>query len=198
MTPMGPSSTGSPAARPRGLVASGLKMAAHMTLSGNLTPRVVVIGYGSTLHSDDAAGQRVAEIVQTWNAPDVRAISSVQLLPEHAEALASADVAVFVDAGPVTAHAELRECALAPDAGAALTPHFGDPRALLALSHALYGRWPAATMLVVPGLNFDLGDVLSPAAQRGIADALRRIGDIVDGVRASRTPSAEHSAGGTS
>lgn len=164
---------------------------------GNPPVRVLVIGYGSTLHADDAAGQRVAEMVDAWGAPDVRAIAAVQLLPEHAEALASAEAAVFIDAGPASADDELRELPLAPDSGAALSPHFGDPRALLALSQALYGRHPAATMLVVPGTDFTLGDGLSPVALRGVSAALRRVGDIVEGVRARAAPPTSSAIGGT-
>jgi len=58
----------------------------------------LIIGYGNTLRGDDGAGPRVAEVVAGWSLPNVRAISAAQLTPELAEALAGAEVVIFVDA----------------------------------------------------------------------------------------------------
>lgn len=135
----------------------------------------VVIGYGSTLHSDDAVGCRVAEIVQAWQWPDVWAIAAPQLLPEHTAALAQAELAVFVDA---IDDPEANGCGidrltpnLAPDAAPA-SNHFNSPQNLLALTHKLFGVAPMAYQVAIPGRNFGLGFGLSSVAAHGIETAL--------------------------
>ena len=62
---------------------------------------IVVIGYGNELRGDDAIGPAVAEQVAAWGRPDIRAIATRQLLPELAEDLARASLAIFVDARPL-------------------------------------------------------------------------------------------------
>src|SRR5690242_2835552 len=59
----------------------------------------VVIGYGNDIRGDDAAGPLAARAVAAWGAPGVRALAAHQLTPELAEALAAAELAIFVDAG---------------------------------------------------------------------------------------------------
>jgi Ni,Fe-hydrogenase maturation factor len=59
--------------------------------------------------------------------------------------------------------------------------HTGDPRALLALAAALYGRCPPAWSITAPASRFEFGAELSPAAERGLAAALQRIGDLIAG-----------------
>ena len=51
---------------------------------------IIVIGYGSSLRSDDAAGARAAAAIADWGLPGVRAMDAQQLTPELAEPLSSA------------------------------------------------------------------------------------------------------------
>lgn len=69
--------------------------------------RVIVIGYGNTLRSDDGAGQKVAEILASWHLPQVRSISVHQLTPELAAPIAEAELAIFVDVYQVEVTSEL-------------------------------------------------------------------------------------------
>lgn len=134
---------------------------------------LLVLGYGSTLHSDDGVGQVVAEIVESWRWPGVRAIATLQLLPEHAQAIAEAGAVVFVDAYAAQNAADgIRVSELAPDATQGMSPHYADPRAMLALAQALYGRAPRAWLIAIPGANFELGENLSEQTERGLNAAL--------------------------
>ncbi|MFN8482312.1 MAG: hydrogenase maturation protease [Anaerolineae bacterium] len=137
-----------------------------------VTVAALVIGYGNDLRGDDGIGPRVADAVAAWRRPGVAALPLVQLTPEIAAALASAERVVFVDADarPDAPGVALRPLAAAPDM-AALT-HGADPRALLALCQAVYERCPTAWLLTVPGRRFDLGTPLSPDAEAGVAEAL--------------------------
>lgn len=150
---------------------------------------LLVIGYGSTLHSDDAAGQRVAEAVAQWNLPQVRAITATQLTPEMAEGIAQADNVVFVDAAlrPIKPHKPQRCFGLVRLHSARgvwgadeLGRHYGDPHALLALAKSLYGRSPRAWLITIPGHNFELGETLSPLTQLGVSQALAHIRPLVE------------------
>ena len=58
--------------------------------------------------------------------------------------------------------------------------HAGDPRALLALTKALYGRCPVAWSIAVPASSFAFGAGLSPAAERGLTVALQQIRELID------------------
>ena len=61
---------------------------------------VLVIGYGSTLRSDDGAGPAVAHRVAEWNLPGVTTLTPVQLTPELAGEIAVCDLVLFIDAAP--------------------------------------------------------------------------------------------------
>ena len=138
--------------------------------------KLLVIGYGSTLHSDDGVGQVVAQIVESWRWRGVTAIATLQLLPEHALEIAGAGVVVFVDAYVAQSAAdEIRVSELAPDATQGISPHYADPRAMLALAQALYARAPQAWLIAIPGANFELGEDLSPQTERGLTAALTHL-----------------------
>jgi hydrogenase maturation protease len=140
--------------------------------------RFLVIGYGSALHSDDAAGQRVAQGVARWHFPHVRAIAATQLTPELAEPIARAEAVIFVDAALERREGnEPQRCfdlsrVHATDDARVAEMHDADPRALLALTRLLHGEHPPAWRITIPGTNFDLGEQLSCRTQCGIDQVL--------------------------
>lgn len=133
----------------------------------------LVVGYGNSLRSDDGIGVKVAEIVTDWNLPALQTRSLHQLTPELAADLAGVDLAIFVDAAQEIDSVKLYEIKPADFSG--LRSHFADPRALLSLTQAIYGRCPQAWWLVVPGVDFQIDDRLSTVAQQGILEALVQI-----------------------
>src|SRR4051812_33735392 len=138
---------------------------------------VLVIGYGNTLRGDDAVGPRAASAVASWDLPGVIAKAVPQLTPELAEPLATAHLAIFVDAR-LAAEGELAEVRSIepsdPGPGAALG-HVADPGCLLALAQTAYGTSPRSWLVTVPAADFSLGEGLSPVAERGLEEALRQI-----------------------
>ncbi|BAY27657.1 hypothetical protein NIES2100_74820 [Calothrix sp. NIES-2100] len=137
---------------------------------------IVAIGYGNDLRSDDGIGQRVANTLQLSN---VKSLAVHQLTPELAEILASADLAIFIDACLTSESSEVQVRSLAPDSSGNISGHIADPRSLLALTQVLYGYCPTAWWVIVPGENFNIGDRLSPTAETGIAIALEKIAQII-------------------
>ncbi|MEO1132692.1 MAG: hydrogenase maturation protease [Cyanobacteria bacterium J06639_1] len=136
--------------------------------------RIVTIGYGNALRGDDAIGIRIATTVADWHLPQVRSLAVPQLTPEIADDLHRADLVVFVDAcvDREVCPRGVQLTTLYPVASSHLGDHASDPRSLLALTQALYGRAPQAWWITVPGSNFEVGDRLSPLAERGMARAL--------------------------
>ncbi|MFB2772465.1 hydrogenase maturation protease [Pelatocladus sp. BLCC-F211] len=138
---------------------------------------VIAIGYGNELRSDDGIGQRVAKALHFSN---VKSIAVHQLTPELAEALANTDLVVFIDACLMSESSQVQIESLSPASFNVIAGHTADPRSLLALTQALYGYCPQAWWIKVPGVNFELGDRLSPIAETGVAIALQQITQIVE------------------
>jgi hydrogenase maturation protease len=143
---------------------------------------VLVIGYGNTLRNDDGAGQIVAEIVQSWKIPQVFTLATHQLTPELAENIAHADLVIFVDATITQANSSPSLQLQQLEAKDTITNlgHSGDPRSLLSLAQVLYHTTPLAWWLLIPAVNFDFGENLSPITQQAIKEALAKIKEIIN------------------
>jgi hydrogenase maturation protease len=137
-----------------------------------MNTRLLVIGYGNELRRDDAAGPRVARAVAAWQLPGVEGIAAHQLTPELAERIGEAERVVFVDAGQDD---RVLTRPLESSRAARVLGHTGEPRELLALAEALYGRRPEAWLITLPAPELGFGEGLSAAAERGLAEALRQI-----------------------
>jgi hydrogenase maturation protease len=163
-----------------------------MTMTCTLTATVealrhpiVIIGYGNPLRRDDSIGLRVVTEVARWGLPNVRSLTSQQLTPELAEALAEAEVAIFVDARHSADPEEVTVVSLQPNApGTPQSPfsspgHTSHPSALLALTQVVYGHVPQAWWVQVPAADFGIGEQTSAIAEQGISDALEKIETLI-------------------
>jgi hydrogenase maturation protease len=144
---------------------------------------ILVIGYGNTLRCDDGAGQRVAEIVDGWDLPQVRSVAVHQLTPELAADLATVKLAIFVDV-----YISQDNCAVqVQDLNLDLSPseeiancqlpmgHTAQPRSLLTLTQQVYGASPSSYWILIPGICFEFGESFSDVTNRGIEVALEHI-----------------------
>jgi hydrogenase maturation protease len=124
--------------------------------------RVVVIGYGNSLRGDDGFGRLAAELIEQRHLPGLEVIVSHQLGPELAQPLSEADHAVFLDAEATQRPGVLRAAAVEPHdlAGSSVSHHL-DPGSLIALTRAVYGRTPSATLITAPARNFRHGAAIS-------------------------------------
>lgn len=133
----------------------------------------LVIGYGSELHGDDAAGPVATRAIEAWQLPGVRTKIAHQLTPELAEAVSKARSVLFIDASTAVQESALRP--VDPDASGQFNPHAGSPESILALSKALYEQCPRCWLAAIPASNFELGSPLSQHTAKGIEDALAQI-----------------------
>jgi hydrogenase maturation protease len=150
---------------------------------GRLAPargKILVIGYGNTLRSDDGVGRRVAMAVTLWELPGLESIAVHQLTPELAEPLAAADLAIFVDARLAGGEATVEIRPLGPSGSRGAPGHVSDPQSLLVLARAIYGRHPRTWLVTVPAVDLSLGEDLSSSAERGADEALARIAALIE------------------
>lgn len=125
--------------------------------------KIVVIGYGNTLRSDDGFGPAVAERLQSSVAdPRVRVLSRQLLTVELVADLEPADLCVLVDAvtqghvGAIT----VREIAPEPTEPATLG-HELSAASLIGLTRQICGRAPVCILVSTVAQNMDLGETLS-------------------------------------
>jgi hydrogenase maturation protease len=142
--------------------------------------KLLVVGCGNTLRGDDGAGWLVASAVADWGLPDVQAMAVHQLTPELAVPLAAVDRAIFVDARLAGNEEVCRVELLRIDSPVITLGHVSDPRFVLALCRAVYGRQPLAWSMTIPATNLSLGASPSRSTRRGMEAVLRRIARLAD------------------
>jgi hydrogenase maturation protease len=140
-------------------------------------PRALVIGYGSDLRGDDAAGRAVADAIAGMQLSGVAVRSQPQLTPELAMDMAGCDVVVFVDAD-VDAQ-EVSVTSVDAASGATFMTHHGDPAALLAMVPSV-GELPAAAFVVsIPAHDLGLGTEMSERTRTAVVAAIEVVAGLV-------------------
>ncbi len=136
--------------------------------------KILIIGYGNTLRGDDGVGPRVAEAIGKLNLPDVHTLIYPLLTPELADPVSRAARVIFVDAA-VDAPKKVQWRELQPNESSQLMAHAADPRTLLALARDVFGHVPPAWWLTIPAEKMEFTEELTPAAQRGMDEAIEKI-----------------------
>ncbi len=138
----------------------------------------LVIGYGSELRRDDAAGRRVADAIEQRALPGMRVVSSTQLVPELVEVIAAADRVVFVDASVDVREVTAQQ--VTPQAASGDT-HHATPAELLGLVRSLGLPCPPAFVVEVPASDLALGEGLSADTSAAIDQAVAEVVRLVSG-----------------
>lgn len=141
-------------------------------------PSVLVIGVGSDLRRDDAAGRHVAEAVGARSLPGVEVVTCTQLVPELALPIARAAHVVFVDASLGADEVTVRT--VTPAEGPTGS-HHGTPEDLLGMLGALGFRSPTATLVEVPVADLALGEGLDDETANAAARATDAVVRLVAG-----------------
>jgi hydrogenase maturation protease len=131
--------------------------------------RILIIGYGSELRGDDAAGPIAARALAERG---FEALAVHQLTPELAEPIAAARTVIFLDAHADLPPGEVSVARLSPAAPSQPLEHHASPAGLLRLAREAYGTAPAAWLVGMGGENFELRDGLSAAGRRAVAAAI--------------------------
>ena len=140
----------------------------------------VVIGIGNTLRRDDGAGVEAARrIARAF--PDAPVITAQGLQPEMAEAVASSDVAVFIDASVRTSAVRVTRVSTGGDAPAG-DLHAVTPGGMMAIVQQLYGSAPREALLVeIPAFECGFGEVMSERTLRMIDASVQLVAELLRG-----------------
>lgn len=148
--------------------------------------RVLIIGYGNPLRSDDGFGWHAAEIIasQFRDCPDIHVMSCQQLTPDLSDDLSCAELVVFIDASRTLPPGELKiEELLDQSSGDApytsAFTHHTSPSGLLHLCQDLWGRAPRAFLFTVGAFEYDQGEKLSGPVHRALDSVVSRIATMV-------------------
>ena len=128
-----------------------------------MTGRNLVVGYGNPLRGDDGLGwHAAAALAADPGLADTDVVTRHQLTPELAEDIATARLAVLIDAslGDTPGCVSIREVAPAP--GPSWSHHL-PPEDVVGLARALFGAAPQVFLVTVTGAHFGYGTQLSPA-----------------------------------
>lgn len=149
-------------------------------------PRIVIVGFGNPLRSDDGIGWRVAgEFQSRMNTSRIEAIACRQLMPEMAEKIRDAALVIFVDASVDGSPGESRHHRLRAKVSSDVLSHgptFSHgptPAAFLALAADLYNAAPQAHLFTVCGKCFGYGEGFSPEVARALPSVVAEIEDLV-------------------
>ncbi|MFP4634590.1 MAG: hydrogenase maturation protease [Nitriliruptoraceae bacterium] len=131
---------------------------------------ILVVGVGSPLRGDDAAGRYLVEHLAELELANVATRSVHQLTPELAADWVGRELVVIVDADVEVARPTLRSIERPPVA--ALMSHHSDPAALYATA-ALLGEPPERLeVLSLPAADLALGTELSTLAASAVEQAV--------------------------
>ena len=135
--------------------------------------RILIIGIGNPLRSDDGLGWHIArELSRELPRDDVQVMATQQLTPEVSDFVSRAELVLFIDAAQDGEPGTLRCEPIVPADAPGRHSHSLSPAGVLKLAQELYGRCPAAYLLTIAAESFDTGDSLS-ASVTAAAPALK-------------------------
>jgi hydrogenase maturation protease len=156
--------------------------------------RVLVIGYGNALRTDDGVGWHAARLLAgDPRLAGVVVVAEHQLVPELAFDLSLASLVILLDASTETPAGTVTVRSMAPPGkatsdghtrpdGPVVSPgtssHHVGPEVLLTLARELYGRAPKAVVVSVGVTEMGLGERLTPdveAVLPAVADIVARL-----------------------
>ncbi len=142
-----------------------------------MSDRILVVGYGNALRTDDGLGWHIAErLVDDDRLDGVEVLRCHQLTPELAFDVSDSALVVLVDASTGSAAGTFTIDGVERAGGAATTwSHHLSPSSLVALAHDLYGRSAEVVAVSCGVQSLDVGDQLSPV----VAAALPRMVDAI-------------------
>ncbi len=143
--------------------------------------RLLIIGFGNPLRSDDGFGWYVAqELARTIKHPGIRVIAAHQLMPEMADEARRAQQVVFIDAARDGNPGTVKCTTIKPDQAPVNFSHHLSPAAILRLTADLYDQRPAAQLLTVTGERFELGESMSPSVTAALPQVMAQIRSLVE------------------
>ncbi|HTP68885.1 MAG TPA: hydrogenase maturation protease [Dongiaceae bacterium] len=142
----------------------------------------IILACGNSLRGDDGIAPYLAHrLYGLVREPDTAIVCSHQWLPEQAEDLSRATLAVFIDASLAVPAGEIQVQAVrvAGQLAGGLT-HSVTPSTLMALARDVFGSAPETAFLVtIGGSSFEHGTELSAPVRAAIPPALQQVNELL-------------------
>ena len=144
--------------------------------------RVLVIGIGNPLRSDDGLGWVVADQLSARSEEHLQVLKVHQLTPELAEGISEVDLAIFVDAGAHGTPGTLTCDPVSTSDAHLRFSHDVTPATLIQMSKTLYGRAPSAHLVCVAGKSFEHGESLSAEMVAAVPKVIGKVRELTQSV----------------
>ncbi len=135
---------------------------------------IFVLALGNPLRGDDGVGPVIARELVEALGDEAEVVESHEVLPEHAELLARAEAAVFLDASVAGQPGEVRAGVLVARAPRPAVLHALTPEELVGMARAAFGAAPPAILVTVAGKEFGFVEQLSPEVEAAVPEARAR------------------------
>ncbi|MEP7112942.1 MAG: hydrogenase maturation protease [Ilumatobacteraceae bacterium] len=146
-----------------------------------MTNGVLVVGYGSSLRTDDGLGWHAAQrLAEDPRFVGMSVLQRHQLTPELALDISAAALVILLDASSALPPGKVVvEQVDRADGAAQSWSHHLSPAALVSLSHELYGRAAEVYVVSCGAQSMDIGDRLSPVAEAALPKMLDAVEELV-------------------
>lgn len=152
--------------------------------------KVLVVGYGNPLRSDDSFGWRATEeLQQVISSKEVEFVECQQLCPELADKISKTELAIFIDAATNGVAGAVHCYPVRPakkQEGDSILTHHLDPCTLLGLTEKLYGHAPEAMVVSVTGECFGYGKKLSEPVASSLPGVVRHLSTVIEKRRVAK------------
>lgn len=136
--------------------------------------KILIIGIGNTLRSDDGVGAYVCEKIEKLNLPGTTTNIVQQLQVDMIEEMTLYDHVVLVDAS-TTGDTVLFEPVTEDLGQIASSSHHINASLIITLAKKLYNKNLSLYLCAIPGLNFDTGNTLMNQTENIAEEAIIRI-----------------------
>ncbi len=140
--------------------------------------RILIIGVGNPLRSDDGVGAYVIDTIGQKHTPSVKAVATQQLHLEILEEAVSYEVVVFVDAASQKEDLIFEKVEVSNSTPLVSSHHLSHETFLL-LAKKLYHKNLNLILCSIRGENFDFGEKISPVVLNTAKRAIGLLNDLI-------------------
>ncbi|WP_242360050.1 hydrogenase maturation protease [Anaeromyxobacter sp. SG17] len=142
--------------------------------------RILAFAMGHAIRADDGAGLAVAHGLDAL-VPGLEVLEVPELRPEHAEAVATVDGVLFLDASVAGTPGDVRAARLVPRPAREAILHSLTPEEILGLARAIFGHAPPGALVTIAGRDFAFGEALSPEVEAALPLAREKAREMAAG-----------------
>lgn len=136
--------------------------------------KILIVGIGNTLRSDDGIGKYICDCIEKINLPDVHCTAAYQLETNLLEELIQHDTVIIADAAVSGKPVSFINAATLEQQPVS-SSHHANAASIASLGKQLYQKDVEILLCAVRGENFDIGEQLSITAIQNANDAVNTI-----------------------